>query len=112
MTAGIRVRRLLAAVALSLAIFAFTAWLLHVAGLPDLLVEVLAIAAGLAMWRSPPLRPSQPLALQPPGRPPAPALDVGVVTFAPPELGPVVPQQRFWLGLGELQRHATLIGTT
>jgi hypothetical protein len=49
---------------------------------------------------------SAPLAAHEPG------FDLGRVTLAPLQLAPMALPQRFWLGLAELQRHATLIGTT
>jgi hypothetical protein len=41
-----------------------------------------------------------------------PGLDLGRVTAAPLQVAPIFATQRFWLGLPELERHATLIGTT
>src|SRR5205085_5703678 len=39
-------------------------------------------------------------------------LHLGRVIVAPPQLAPVFAGRRFWLELAELERHATLIGTT
>jgi hypothetical protein len=50
-----------------------------------------------------------------PGPTPArrgPGLALGRVASAPLQLAPVFPRQPFWLDLAELERHATLIGTT
>jgi hypothetical protein len=41
-----------------------------------------------------------------------PGLDLGCVTEAPSQTAPIFARQRFWLGLAELERHATLTGTT
>ncbi|MDQ6673272.1 MAG: DUF853 family protein, partial [Chloroflexota bacterium] len=41
-----------------------------------------------------------------------PGLDLGSVVAAPPQPAPVFAHQRFWLGLAELERHVTVIGTT
>jgi len=41
-----------------------------------------------------------------------PGLDLGRITLAPPQIAPVFTHQRFWLGLSELERHVTIMGTT
>ncbi|HLZ30020.1 MAG TPA: type IV secretion system DNA-binding domain-containing protein [Chloroflexota bacterium] len=39
-------------------------------------------------------------------------LDLGRVVVAPPQTASVFAHQQFWLGLAELERHVTVIGTT
>ena len=70
----------------------------------------LGTAVGLAVWRPPPHEST--LAIPGPLVPDGPALDVGTVTFAPPQNAPVFARRHFWLSLAELERHVTLIGTT
>ena len=41
-----------------------------------------------------------------------PGLDLGRVVCAPLQAAALFPHQPFWLGLAELERHATLVGTT
>ena len=41
-----------------------------------------------------------------------PQFDLGKVISAPLQVAPIFATQQFWLGLHELERHATLIGTT
>jgi hypothetical protein len=47
-----------------------------------------------------------------PNEPVGPGFDLGRVTVAPPQTARVFAHQRFWLGLAELERHVTVIGTT
>ena len=56
-------------------------------------------------WRSPPLPVSTPARG-------TPGLDLGRVVAAPRQPAPLFPRQSFWLELAELERHATLVGTT
>jgi hypothetical protein len=56
--------------------------------------------------KPPPPLTSTPLEL------PGPALELGRITLAPPQLAPVFANHRFRLALAELERHATVIGTT
>jgi len=60
------------------------------------------------LWRRPP-------SLPPPGPAPVrrgPGLDLGRVVSAPLQPARLFPRQPFWLDLAELERHATLVGTT
>jgi hypothetical protein len=79
-------------------------------GLPDLLALLVGLVFALAIWRPPPIRTSAspPQSLEPR----LPGLDLGRVADAPPQLAPVFVLQSFWLGLAELERHVTVIGTT
>jgi hypothetical protein len=87
-------------------------WLSWVNGLPDQLTLLFAAVAGVAAWR-----PAHPRTS---GAPPSasdleaggPRFDLGQVISAPLQVAPIFATQRFWLGLHELERHATLIGTT
>jgi hypothetical protein len=58
-------------------------------------------------WFRRPTPPSVPI-LDPRGA----GLDLGRVTIAPPQTASVFAHQRFWLGLAELERHVTVLGTT
>ena len=58
------------------------------------------------LWR----RPAPPPVLTPPRA--GPGLDLGRVVSAPLPAAALIPYQPFWLGLAELERHATLVGTT
>lgn len=62
--------------------------------------------SALRWFRKPP--PPGPSAIEPRG----PGLSLGHVTVAPPQRAPVFAHQRFWMDLAELERHATVIGTT
>src|SRR5438874_2274140 len=77
------------------------------------MVPALAAASGRVvtwsrLWRRPP-------SLPPPGPAPVrrgPGLDLGRVVSAPLQPARLFPRQPFWLDLAELERHATLVGTT
>jgi hypothetical protein len=79
-----------------------------VIGLPVALAVLVGVVTGAAAWR-PPLN----VAIVSPGvQDSGPRFDLGQVTSAPLQVAPIFATQRFWLGLHELERHATLIGTT
>jgi hypothetical protein len=86
------------------------AWLASCASLPDGVAVALGALAGLIMLRSPPavlakdVLPPSPLV--------GPTVDIGRVTYAPPQTNPIFAGQRFELALAELERHVTLIGST
>jgi hypothetical protein len=93
----------------------------HLAGCPDWLSMVAAVAVGLAAWRPPPTSgAAAPPSIQAaagsdrmdPASADRPAFDLGRVGGAPLSPLPLVTRQRFRLDLDELDRHATLIGTT
>ena len=87
------------------------AWLSSLLGLPCPLVVVVGAVSGMAAWTSPsPILDSSPAAPDlDSGRS---ALDLGCIIAAPLQVAPIFATQRFWLSLYELERHATLIGTT
>jgi hypothetical protein len=81
-------------------------WLL---GLPEPLAIVVGMVTAVAAWR-PPNRQTPTATPGPEER--GPGLDLGRVTAAPLQVAAIFATQRFWLGLHELERHATLLGTT
>jgi hypothetical protein len=84
------------------------AWLSRAIGLPDALALLVGAITGAAAWRSMPAQPVPGADLE--DR--RPRLDLGNITSAPLQSAPIFATQQFWLGLHELERHATLIGTT
>jgi len=80
-------------------------------GLPEPLALVLGAVTVVAAWH-PPAAPRSP-APRPNEKPGATAaFDLGRITAAPLQQAPIFANQRFWVDLHELERHATLIGTT
>jgi hypothetical protein len=93
------------------------AWLCQTYGLPEWLSLLIGTALGLAVWRPPPKRGQRAegvatAALDAHVDVLDPGLDLGRVVVAPSQPLPLFAHQRFWLGLVELERHVTLIGTT
>jgi hypothetical protein len=84
------------------------AWLSWAMGLPVLVTLVAGAVTGAAAWR----QPLQIRSVSPAFPVSGPGLDLGKVTSAPRQVAPIFATQGFWLGLQELERHATLIGTT
>lgn len=78
-------------------------------GLPNSIALLVGMVAGLGAWRPAPRATPVPLASP---RPDGPGLELGRIVTAPSQAAPLVPGQPFWLGLGELQRHAMVVGTT
>jgi len=78
-------------------------------GLPVGLALLVAVVAGIAVWRPPPM--ASPIVTDPLPRP-SPGLDLGRVEAAPSQAAVLWPGQRFWLGLAELQRHVAVVGAT
>jgi uncharacterized protein DUF87 len=87
------------------------AWLGRHIGIPDALAIPVGAVIALAVLRPPPLaRPSPPSSLAIPIA--DPTIDIGRVTSAPLQSAPVFVNDRFRLGLAELERHVTVVGTT
>ncbi|MCA1644324.1 MAG: DUF853 family protein [Chloroflexi bacterium] len=85
------------------------AWLIGETRLTAALAVIVGIAALAVTW------PPQHRHLATVRRDPqagGPGCDLGRVTATPLQVAPIIPQKRFRLGLSELERHATLIGTT
>ena len=84
------------------------AWVSGAVGLPEVTALLAGVVAGTAAWRSrrtvragpPDLEDSRPNFV------------LGNITSAPLQAAPIFATQPFWLGLYELERHATVIGTT
>ena len=83
-------------------------WVSRAVGLPEVIALLAGVIAGTAAWRSrrtvragpPDLEDTRPNVL------------LGNITSAPLQPAPIFATQPFWLGLYELERHATVIGTT
>lgn len=101
---GYLARKVVQTLLLALAV----AWLSRAIGLPDALALLVgAVAAGAAS--RPALKMS---AAHPDLENRGPIVDLGTVISAPLQAAPIFATQQFRLGLHELERHATLIGTT
>jgi hypothetical protein len=93
------------------------AWLGRIVGMPDPLALLAGAVVAIAVWRPPPrTHPAPPPSLAGqalyPGLDLDLGLDLGRVASAPLQSAPVFADDRFHLGLAELERHVTVIGTT
>ncbi len=104
----VRQRQLVGRGAQALLLALSVAWLSWAIGLPEVVALLAGAVAGAAVWR-PPLK--VPI-VSPDLDDSRPRFDLGQVTSAPLQVAPIFAAQPFWLGLHELERHATLIGTT